>query len=268
MTAPDAQPNRSPTVGYAPALPAWRRRSTKRRVATTIGLLVAAILAWSFGPSVWHRLALLDAQRRCLNASAPPDWVVYDDAADHAAALTASDPQYLSLGSSRPTVWFSGDWARFYSLLSPPGRQPSATLFIGERRTPAGARRLLVIDGVRNDDYVDSVTPAVVHLQSTVVEVGSIASPPRLLKTTASWIGWDYPVPFNPDFPVRFFAGQPDPADPSHATIAYEADGTQHVIDAWLRDDDTVTLERRASPATSVVTPPLPPSAASPRSPG
>lgn len=36
---------------------------------------------------------------------------------------------------------------------------------------------------------------------------------------------------------VRFWAGQPDPADASHFTIPYDVDGRAGVIDGWLRDD-------------------------------
>jgi len=41
---------------------------------------------------------------------------------------------------------------------------------------------------------------------------------------------------------LRIFSGQPDPADPSHFTIAYERDGAAGVIDGWLRDDDRIRL--------------------------
>ena len=36
---------------------------------------------------------------------------------------------------------------------------------------------------------------------------------------------------------MRFFAGQPDPADASHFTIRYQADGREGVIDGWMKDD-------------------------------
>ena len=35
---------------------------------------------------------------------------------------------------------------------------------------------------------------------------------------------------------LRVYAGQPDAADASHFTIAYEIDGRPGVIDGWLRD--------------------------------
>ena len=43
--------------------------------------------------------------------------------------------------------------------------------------------------------------------------------------------------PPDPGNRLRLFAGQPDPADPSHFTIGYDLDGRPGVIDGWLRDE-------------------------------
>ena len=43
---------------------------------------------------------------------------------------------------------------------------------------------------------------------------------------------------------LRFFAGQPDPNDPTHFTIRYQIDGRDGVIDGWLKDD-ALKLEPR-----------------------
>jgi hypothetical protein len=52
-------------------------------------------------------------------------------------------------------------------------------------------------------------------------------------------------VPFNYGNLVRVYAGQPDPADPAHFTIAYELDGKKGVIDGYVGNDDRVTLRPR-----------------------
>ena len=44
---------------------------------------------------------------------------------------------------------------------------------------------------------------------------------------------------------LRVFAGQPDPADPSHFTIPYRLDGQDGVIDGWLKDNG-IELRPRA----------------------
>lgn len=48
--------------------------------------------------------------------------------------------------------------------------------------------------------------------------------------------------------PVTLYAGQPDPADESHFTIAYESQGQKGTIDGWLMHDETVKLEVRDGP--------------------
>lgn len=44
---------------------------------------------------------------------------------------------------------------------------------------------------------------------------------------------------------LRVFAGQADPSDASHFTIAYDLDGQPGVIDGWLNADGSVKLEPR-----------------------
>ena len=46
--------------------------------------------------------------------------------------------------------------------------------------------------------------------------------------------------------PINLYAGQPDPNDKSHFTLAYTLNGKPGTIDGWLNDDDTVKLEVRA----------------------
>jgi hypothetical protein len=48
----------------------------------------------------------------------------------------------------------------------------------------------------------------------------------------------------------RIFAGQPDPSNPSHLTIAYDIDGKPGVIDGWLKDGDRLMLEPRVGRLT------------------
>ena len=48
---------------------------------------------------------------------------------------------------------------------------------------------------------------------------------------------------------LRFFPGQPDAADRSHFTIAYQLDGTDGVIDGWLKDEGVILRPRNGRPA-------------------
>jgi hypothetical protein len=54
--------------------------------------------------------------------------------------------------------------------------------------------------------------------------------------------------------PVRLYAGQADPTDPSHFTIEYATEKVagvwdHGVVDGWLRDNDTLALKFRPGPA-------------------
>jgi len=44
----------------------------------------------------------------------------------------------------------------------------------------------------------------------------------------------------------RFYAGQPDPADPSHFTIDYDLNGQRGTIHGYLRNDDSIQLKPAA----------------------
>jgi hypothetical protein len=66
--------------------------------------------------------------------------------------------------------------------------------------------------------------------------------------TTASWVfipgagGAPGQIKLEQRNRLRVFAGQPDPADPSRFTIAYDVDGTPGVLTGRLKDDDTIEL--------------------------
>jgi hypothetical protein len=49
----------------------------------------------------------------------------------------------------------------------------------------------------------------------------------------------------SPPVRLRLFAGQADPNDASHFSIAYVADDREGVIDGWLMDDDKIKFKSR-----------------------
>jgi hypothetical protein len=51
----------------------------------------------------------------------------------------------------------------------------------------------------------------------------------------------------------RVYAGQSDPADASHFTIAYDLDGQAGVVDGWLKPDGSVVLEPRVGKRVNTV---------------
>jgi hypothetical protein len=253
--ATDSASSTTPRIDYAPPQPAWRRRDVKRAFVLILSLSITALAMWKFGPAAWNRVAVMNAQRRCLDVQMPAKLVVFTTDAREGTELRFKQDSEYFLDSSGPVCWYSPEWTKYIELVEPPGRRYAATLYLGTRYTSARAGRFVAITA-----YPDASAGASGLLVSaTVISPGALLSPPRVL--SGSRATFDFRQPLLPDSRVRYFAGQPDPADTSHFTIDYEVDGQQHVLDGYLRDDDTVTLEDR-------VTPPPPPSAASPPSPG
>jgi hypothetical protein len=100
--------------------------------------------------------------------------------------------------------------------------------FLHERTTPAGTRLLIVADffaaGGQLILEVRVLRSAGLRPGSGLVQVGQgsmVAYPAR-------------------GGPMRVFAGQPDPTDPSRFTIAYESGGKREVIEGKLVDPTPV----------------------------
>src|SRR5271154_582028 len=79
---PDIPPSAPFPLDYAAAPPRWRKRV--RRILLTLILLASALSVWRWGPYAWRQVQVLYYQQQCMNFTASPDTVVYDE--DPAAA--------------------------------------------------------------------------------------------------------------------------------------------------------------------------------------
>ena len=61
-----------------------------------------------------------------------------------------------------------------------------------------------------------------------------------------------------PDQRMTLLAGQPDPADRSHFTIAYCVDDQPGALDGWLMDDGSIRMRARNGPAEILAVSPKP----------
>ena len=240
------------------------------------------------------------ALKDCLNYSAPADQVVYAEApADAAKLLTAvgrtrSLPAEMRMNSVDGTGYSASETRKllantqwqppammqradaFTSWLatqSNTGRRmvagDGATVFLGEMKTPAGARRLVhvSIDADQSILYYnphDSPSVGKYELETRrtiraavfdVVKPGApvvtglvvherpedkTSIPPRneesatpITRTVRLKLAW------------RVLAGQIDPADGSHMVIRYDIDGKPGVIDGRLNEGDRLMLTPR-----------------------
>jgi hypothetical protein len=80
-----------------------------------------------------------------------------------------------------------------------------------------------------------------------VVEIGSYLHSPKELGSSTTTI-----VMQNDLKTLRVYPGEFDPADPSHFTFEYEADGQRVVVDGYLQFDDAIAiLPRTPAPTTT-----------------
>ncbi len=206
---------------YAP-----RRRSlagiSLRRWLTWAAIGMALILGARFAGTAWDHGRLIQAQRRCLEHRGVAGEVVMDNRAG------------LNV--------MNGDWKQFYTLFSPPGQSRNiATAFLGELQKTDAGPRLVAVEVFNSASHPRGVGRDTLF-DITVIQPGSAWSRPRLLSESQ----WNATLPFTEDvYPFQCRAGQRDPGNPAHFTISLRDDGVEHIVDGYLRADDTVVLELR-----------------------
>jgi hypothetical protein len=171
--------------------------------------------------------------RRCAQYAASTSTPVVEYRSASTTKLR-KDPRYAVDGYGS-AFFVPSEWTSLYSELSPPGLKTYGTAFLGERRTAGGAPRLVGVDVTfdRRTGFSDTLV-----LWWRVIQPGP---PFRLPKVVAQD---SYHVPASMMF-QRVYAGQIDPSNRSHFTITIEVEGKQRVLDGWLREDDTISMEQR-----------------------
>jgi hypothetical protein len=242
-------------IDYAPPVSGHKWRRAVRRAMFGFALLLIAFLAIKSAPTAWHRVLLLYWQHRAMTYSPPADAIVYDNDPSNAAKLRASNPSLIA-GGNGEVFDFAKPWDRLYRQISPPGRIPAAILFLHERTTAKGERRLVVVQ-LR---LLASPTYDISWLFDCVV-----LRPGGIFRTSAAVLHdqlHQFPqlVPGSVRSPAasgitQWHAGQPDPLDASHFVIRGTRDGVPLKLDGWLRDDqvdlDVSQPQSLTSPAPS-----------------
>lgn len=239
---PDAPPDLSipspaPALDYVPR-PAARRRFARRtlRLWPVWCMLLAAGLAWVYGPRVWARWKLLQLQEACLTTEMPADRPVWERDANAARVLVAARPGEYVLNRYGHVARVDPRWAALAAELGvapwPVGPSPMPTTFCHERFTPDGRRRGIVAEAW---NFVTVIEPG-----------GWFGGGPRVVRSKQ--VNWDS-VSFNAidlamDFsgPSRTSGGVPDPVDRSRFTVSFVLNGVAGMVEYRLGDDDRVTI--------------------------
>jgi hypothetical protein len=217
---------------YAPP-PALHRQRRFRRAVIRVAIL--SIVVWagaSWGPAAWRRGVLLYRQWQCLRYTAPADKVVCSEPLPAAGRMfpfsfAAADPPGIP-----DTLWPAPNPR---SLAG-----PEPVLFMHERRTRSGRRYLIILRRTPGERRQSWDLPA--SYTVTLVEPATVTAE-GLLRTQSliEVLPRDYTEPPDdaasaPPDTLRFFAGQPDPADPSRFTIRYERGPKAGVLHGLLED--------------------------------
>lgn len=241
-----------PQIEYAPKLPARRRRRVQFVAVRASVVIAAAATLCIFGPSAWNRARLLYWQSKAMRYSPPANLVVYDDDPAPAARRARRDPRFSDSGETTGgyrggAIRMARPWLAFNEIESPPGRAEAATLFLHERAQGPHAPRMVAVellgmDGPMSPESFAPGSPVIANFSVSVVRPGSAIASPTVIgdRIVRLSVGAHR---LKDHF--RCFAGQIDPADESHFTIAYQLNGQPAVLDGWLLDDDTVRLQRR-----------------------
>jgi hypothetical protein len=210
-------------------------------------------------------MTILELQEACLAYTAPTDQVVVEQDSKAAALLLKEHPaEYhdywdhpydnhfqnftLKLPEAGPSAMrIAPPWAALSARVKfrpdAPNYDKGGTIFCGERFTPSGERRLLVIQ------YISTPTPYLyfsprVDLVALVITPAKGAEIPKDYALQHNHGVWVTNVIVPP--PVRIYAGQSDPADRTHVTFKYELKGKSDVVDIRLADDESVDAMPRA----------------------
>jgi hypothetical protein len=233
-------PETPTTLDYSrPDGPSHRAR---RLIVIGAIILALAIMVFRFGSPVRDQLRLLRQQSQWLNHLDPPDTIIYEeDPAEGAKLLATGKYDRLPYGGT-----FAGtDWDPV-ALRANQDKPWSVCLYEHRATSRAGNERSINVhcQTVNEEELGHG---RVMKLSAMVMKKATFWPGSRLKILTASEIvllenlgGGDY---------VRFYAGQPDPADPAHFTIRYQFNNKPGVIDGRLNEDDTITLVKKESAA-------------------
>jgi hypothetical protein len=193
-----------------------------------VALLVLVGWGWVTIPRYWINAQTASQHRQWMSYTRPPTHIVFEPSGPKAKELWQSGKGY----TMRPGgVFHRTGW----------GGELSDALFLHGRRRPDGQRRVVWV----SLGYL-SGTPYRFQLEADGYVPATIARPAQRLPNV-----YADPLPVDAaGKPPRLYAGQPDPNDESHFTMAYEfeSEGRSGVIHGWLRDDDTIDFDVQEGP--------------------
>jgi hypothetical protein len=240
-------------IAYAPARP--RRWRTLRLVLLIIVVSGAAL--WVGGRLfrwISHRSIMLEMQDEVKQFQAPGGTVVYVDGPERDELTFSGGPYHDVPGGWQRDEGYRGRTVQSIETIQQQAvrqrrRIPTVALFVGARTTAAGDAALVGVllecNRIQQRSALSTSLPSAITCAVVATKPISLLGRGAWSATPATTTLGSWP---STGTDVTFFAGQPDPADASRFTIAYEIGDGRGVIDGVLNDDLTVTLSPRTGP--------------------
>lgn len=210
-------------------------------------LMGAGLGVWRLGPRAWKHVVLLYWQRQCMNYDSRSDVLLYEkDPAKAAALLGQPRTDYVPLSlyirahvSITQALYYPRILREFeVRTLMAFCPRDSAIIYMHERHTPAGKRRLVV---VYTQPWDDSGC-----LWEWAVYDPALISQPKLLNNGQDLEGMKRGMMTGFYVPKRLGPGQSDPADATHFTIPCTSNGhLAATYDGRLTDEDKIEITLR-----------------------
>lgn len=229
--------------------------------AIIVLLLTAAVLgAVKWGLPLYGQWNYLCLQNRLLSHSLPPTTIVYDDNPTSATALLNRGDDHISFPPAHETVpptahrvgAYHPRFLRRATIFGTAAVPQTGIIFLHERRSPSGNTRLVLVPVRVLWMYWEGRWTLVRGFEAGTVFLPATWKPGSTIRKARD--SGLFEGSYDTDVRFRYFAGQPDPADPAHFTIVYEMlfsyrDGWERgTIDGWLRDDDLIDMKVRDGP--------------------
>lgn len=229
---------RKPELQYAPR-PARAHRFVDRAIRASVvaaaGILAALLLHRALGHARILRLT-----SECIHYTTPRGAVACEFATA-AESVVRNDPRYEQ-SLARGLV--AKPWRTLHQLRHGVRLPSEGTAFLGGRNSRVSkSRRLVAVDVVQRGFSDDPL-----RFVWRLYDAGSIRTGPTALNVGTAELPDVQPL--RTPYPVRIYAGQPDPDDDSHFTIEVEAvagsdqPSRRYVIDGWVREDDILLVQR------------------------
>lgn len=230
----------APILDYAPPLPWYRRRRGRRILALVVIAAVLLPVGIMWGPLAWYYAKLQYRLYQCLRYTAPAGQVVYEADPARVQQLLQSGGDYVPDPDCGTTAFLMPKCFVELDRLTPPAQVARPIIFLHERITKSGVRRLVVVQHTFSPlPFLNADGGLII---GATVDPGSLLSlPHRADYVTLSPIRVpkQHAISFSllSGKQLRIFAGQPDPADSTHFTFACELNRQTYAIDGWLQED-------------------------------